>query len=316
MVFLGIDTSCYTTSFAAVNEEGALIADNRRLLVVPQKARGLRQSEMVFQHVKNLGDLTPSLYGQVAAVAVSAKPRPAEDSYMPVFAVSDSAGKTIAAVTGAKLYRMTHQHGHIGAAMFHQNVDGDFLGIHVSGGTTDVVLASAKEGVIEHIEQVGSTRDIAAGQLIDRVGVRLGLDFPCGPEMERVACGEPMVVKSSVKGTEASFSGAEAAAFRLIEQGTERGVVALSVLKCVAKTVEKLILNGRNATGAGQVLLFGGVMCNQYIKDFLLRRIGGGLFFANRAFSSDNACGLAMQARNLFLREGNYEPDRRKAETV
>lgn len=302
MVFFGIDTSCYTTSFAVVDLDGRLLEDRRLPLRVPAGGRGLRQSEMVFQHVKHMGRLAVEAGEPVGAIAVSAAPRPQKDSYMPVFAVSDSFGRAIAAATGAKLYPLTHQHGHIGAAMFQRDVDGDFLGIHVSGGTTDVLLVSAREGVIKEIRQLGQTSDIAAGQLIDRIGVRLGISFPCGPGLEAMAGGEPLLLKSSVKGMCASFSGAETAAERLLAQGESPAAVALSVQKCVAKTLEKLIVNARRSTGVEQALLFGGVMCNQYIKDFLNGRLDG-LAFAEKRFASDNACGLAMQARNRFLQE-------------
>ena len=275
MVFFGIDTSCYTTSFAAVDLEGRLLEDRRLPLRVPAGGRGLRQSEMVFQHVKHMGRLVVEAREPVGAIAVSAAPRPQKDSYMPVFAVSDSFGRAIAAATGARLYPLTHQHGHIGAAMFQRNVDGDFLGIHVSGGTTDVLTESASGW---------------------------GISFPCGPGLEAMAGGEPLLLKSSVKGMCASFSGAETAAERLLAQGESPAAVALSVQKCVAKTLEKLIVNARRSTGVEQVLLFGGVMCNQYIKDFLNGRLDG-LAFAEKRFASDNACGLAMQARNRFLQE-------------
>ena len=53
MVYLGIDTSCYTTSVALADKAGRLLQDNRRLLKVAEGAKGLRQSEMVFQHIKN-----------------------------------------------------------------------------------------------------------------------------------------------------------------------------------------------------------------------------------------------------------------------
>ena len=54
---LGIDTSCYTTSVAVLSLEGKLLADERRLLKVKPGRRGLAQSEMVFQHTRNLPEL-------------------------------------------------------------------------------------------------------------------------------------------------------------------------------------------------------------------------------------------------------------------
>ena len=89
-VYLGIDTSCYTTSLCLLDEQAAVLADERRILTVPEGKRGLSQSEMVYQHVRNLPELTEKIASYVAgntvcAVAVTDKPRRRDDSYMPAF---------------------------------------------------------------------------------------------------------------------------------------------------------------------------------------------------------------------------------------
>lgn len=58
--YIGIDTSCYTTS-AACAENGSIVSDRRTMLRVASGERGLRQSDGVFQHVKNLGEIMPAL---------------------------------------------------------------------------------------------------------------------------------------------------------------------------------------------------------------------------------------------------------------
>ena len=84
-VVIGVDTSCYTTSVAAVTVEGEVLASCRKLLPVPQGERGLRQSEAVFIHVRQLPErfeeLAPFVRdAQIAAVCVSRTPRDDEDS--------------------------------------------------------------------------------------------------------------------------------------------------------------------------------------------------------------------------------------------
>ena len=89
--YLGIDTSNYTTSMALVNNEGQVLADERILLKVKKGMRGLRQSEALFQHIRNLPALSEKImrakenYGDfnIRAIGASSKPRPVEDSYMP-----------------------------------------------------------------------------------------------------------------------------------------------------------------------------------------------------------------------------------------
>lgn len=308
MVYLGIDTSCYTTSVALADKAGRLLQDNRRLLKVAEGAKGLRQSEMVFQHIKNLSDLFPAEAGKIGGIAVSAAPRPCEGSYMPVFQVAKSYGTALSRALGVPLYELTHQHAHIGAALIGSELmEGEFLALHVSGGTSDVLLAEIQNGIVEDIRTLGSTADISAGQLIDRIGQKMGLGFPAGPALEHTAGGVAEVIKSSVKGCSASFSGAETSAKAMLDRGAAAEVVALSVQKCIAKTLEKLIRNAVAMTGRREVLLFGGVMCNEYIKKFLQDKLPFGLHFAGRAYSSDNACGLAVQAQRLVENGGTHE---------
>ena len=97
--YIGIDTSCYTTS-AACAENGSIVSDRRTMLRVASGERGLRQSDGVFQHVRNLGEIMPALMAdadraKIKAVAVSTRPRPEQDSYMPVFLAGKTAAITL-----------------------------------------------------------------------------------------------------------------------------------------------------------------------------------------------------------------------------
>lgn len=305
-MFLGIDLSCYTTSCAIADDNGKIVYDGRRLLKVPQGKCGLRQSEMVFEHIKNLKEVFPAGFLAVDAIAVSAKPRPAAGSYMPVFAAAESYAEVISKAKGVTLYKLTHQHGHIGAALIGNRFEGEAIALHVSGGTTDVLKITVHEGIIEEINPLASASDISAGMFIDRIGVKLGCPFPAGKHVEKLASNAPAKIPSSVKGMSASFSGAQTAAEKLISLGAPPEEVASGVLRCVANTIEKLIRNAQSETGLSDVLLFGGVMCNQIIKDRLAERLKANLMFSLERYSSDNACGLASQAGFIFNREGNF----------
>ena len=86
--FLGIDTSCYTTSAAVYDSTEGIVGESRIILSVKAGKRGLSQSEMVFQHVRNLpvilGQLEPWI-DQINGIGVSVFPRRRADSYMPAF---------------------------------------------------------------------------------------------------------------------------------------------------------------------------------------------------------------------------------------
>ena len=298
MYFLGIDTSCYTTSVAVADAQGNIVLDRRTLLCVPEQARGLRQSEMVFQHIKNLSELFPQGYTQIKAVAASTAPRPAEGSYMPVFRVAESFGKAAAYAAGAAFYALSHQHAHIGAAMLGTELmfDGSFLALHVSGGTTDVLQVSAEHNRIQSIQTLGQCSDITAGQLIDRIGVALGNAFPAGAAVSALAAeGEAAHLNFTIQGLNASFSGAETEVRRRLRQGMRPEDAAATVLLYTAKILNKLIERARQQTGIERVLLFGGVMRSEWIRAYLQKKQQG-LIFSGIDYASDNACGLAVQA--------------------
>ena len=143
MRVLGIDTSCYTTSVALV--EDGRIAQERRLLSVAQGERGLRQSSALFQHVERLPELLEALFahspGCVDGVCVSTRPRDAEGSYMPVFKAGECAARAIAAAQGVPLVETSHQQGHIRAALVDSGCgEAEFVALHLSGGTTEAVF--------------------------------------------------------------------------------------------------------------------------------------------------------------------------------
>lgn len=102
-LFLGVDTSAYTTSLALVDEKQNLVLDKRSLLQVDPGERGLWQSEALFQHVKNLPQLMEQLQShlcdnEIATIAVSAFPRSIPGSYMPVFMAALSQARSLSYV--------------------------------------------------------------------------------------------------------------------------------------------------------------------------------------------------------------------------
>lgn len=302
MIFLGFDTSNYTTSVGAVYEGG--YKNIRSVLPVAEGERGIRQSDGVFLHTKNIAKLFNELdidMRDVKAVGVSSRPRNAEGSYMPVFLVGDTFGKGIAKALNVPVYEFSHQDGHIMAGIYSANayklLDGEFLSVHISGGTTEILRTSFCGGSFKH-EIVGGTTDISAGQYIDRIGVRLGMKFPCGAQLEETAklSKEIIPFPLSVKGGYMSFSGVETKAAALI--GKERADdIAYSVLANVSKMIVKSINNIIKETGIRRVLIVGGVASNSLIREDFEKRIDAAVYFAARELSSDNAVGTAEMAK-------------------
>lgn len=304
VVILGIDTSNYTTSVALMSEQGQLLADRRIILTVEQGERGLRQSQALFQHQKNLPklltEILPLCRGQIDKIAVSVRPRPKEDSYMPVFLAGESFGRVLSAAYGVPFVPVSHQEGHIAAGLWSAAkgpVEKEFLAVHLSGGTTDLLRINCHAGAME-IETLGSSLDLHAGQFVDRVGVALGLPFPAGPHLEKIASnGVEGAVTLSVRtrGYDISFSGPESEAMRLLAKGVSHADLALAVFCAVAKALEKVCRRAIAETGLAHILFVGGVAANRQVRERLTNRlkpVGAHLYFAAPSFSADNAVGV------------------------
>ena len=310
-LFLGVDTSNYTTSVSCVSTEG-IVFERRTMLSVPLGERGLRQSDAVFQHVRNLPKLIEPMLqaidrASIRAVAVSAKPTAAEESYMPVFLAGKLAAVSVASSLHMPLYETTHQAGHVRAALLGQEARfsvSPFLAMHLSGGTTDLLLVHQEAGIIGAIERIGGCDDLHAGQFVDRVGVALGLSFPSGVHLEalaRQAKAQDIKLPSSIQELNCSFSGQETQCQRLIATYTDKKEIAYAVYDCMARTFAKLLNNAFTQTGCKTALLSGGVAGSVLLRELLQDRLKAELLYAESGLSADNAVGTALLAMDRHL---------------
>jgi len=216
--------------------------------------------------------------------------------------------KSLSSFKHLALYEVSHQEGHIMAGILnHQELlaSKSFITVHFSGGTSDIVKVGLEDGIIKNIETLMSGKDIHAGQLVDRVGVALGLPFPSGKYLEEMAklskgTGYP-IIPAIVKEDGFSFSGAETRALQLINKNYERQDIAFAVFRAIANTIEKCLLSVKDDANADKVLLVGGVMANFAIRNRLIKRlehpaVGLKLYFAQPELSTDNAVGVAVLA--------------------
>lgn len=305
-LFLGLDTSNYTTSAAVVDSESGEIISCGKLLPVAEGQLGLRQSDAVFSHIKALPDIIaqikPDKIKNIAAIGVSTRPRPVEGSYMPCFTV----GKTVAGILGHALgvpvYEFSHQEGHIAAVLYAaERMDilrAPHLAWHLSGGTTELTYVKPAQDSVLSIEKIGGTSDISAGQLIDRIGVSLGLRFPAGKELELLAEGSCSKDKFSVKlnGLTFSLSGMENQAKARIDKGEDKHDIARFVIETVAQAVFKCTKKALEIHGDMPVVLSGGVAGNRALRRALEEFSP---ICAQPKYSSDNAVGAAVLASEI-----------------
>lgn len=308
--FIGIDTSNYTTSVAVIAEEGNELANIKLPLPVKEGERGLRQSDALFSHTAQLPkaiERAREIVGarRILAVGVSTRPRNVEGSYMPCFLAGVSAATALAMGAGAPLYHFSHQCGHIMAALYSSGseslLSSPFYGAHVSGGTTELLRVES-DGAGFLCTCIGGTKDLNAGQLIDRVGVAMGLSFPCGPELERLALSNREKIPKRaphLEGTYVNFSGAENLSLSLYQKTQDKSLAAAFLLSHIGEGLSRAVRACMDAYGEAPVVFAGGVMSNSILKERLGKEFRA--YFADPPHSADNAVGIAVLARKKHL---------------
>ncbi len=300
-MYLGIDTSNYTSSCAVYDEQNDMFYSKKQLLPVADGQLGLRQSDAVFHHTKNLSPLLSELCNKyadsISAVGYSYAPRDVDGSYMPCFSVGEGYADVISATLNTKKYSFSHQAGHIAAALWSAKqthlVNEKFIAFHVSGGTTDVLLVQPDSDNIFSIEMIASSLDLKAGQAVDRAGVMLGLSFPAGPELDSLSLQSEKTykIKPFMRDGSASFSGLENKCRQMIDNGETKEDIAKYCISYVCTAIEKMTEYALNKIGNVPVIYAGGVMSNTIINETLSKKFGG--HFAEPYYSSDNAAGIA-----------------------
>lgn len=297
-LYLGIDTSNYTTSVAVFDGEKML--QQKRLLPVKEGERGLRQSDAVFHHTKAYPELVNELFkdinGEITAVGASFAPTTEKGSYMPCFLVGEGLGSALSNVLGVPFSRFSHQQGHIAAALYSADktelFNECFIAFHVSGGTTDAVLCEPSENGV-CITPLSSSNDLKAGQAIDRIGVKMGLKFPAGAELEKLALQSEKTYKNKIKlyNGDCSLSGIENKCLKMLENGESSADTAKFLLTYIADTVSAMADAALEKCGKLPLVFAGGVMSDKLIRDIITSRFEA--YFAAPEYSCDNAAGIA-----------------------
>ena len=302
MPYLGFDTSNYTTSVALYYPDENRIHHVKRLLPVKSGEKGLRQSDAVFHHTKALHTLCDALFDgrdeKINAVCASVAPRSAEGSYMPCFLVGENTGRCLSAASNAPFYAISHQQGHILAALYSVGrldlINEKFVAFHLSGGTTEALLVEPDDEELIKCTLIASSLDLKAGQAVDRVGLMLNLDFPCGPELEKLALKSTknFRIRPTVIDGNCSLSGVENKCRKMLNDSENKEDIALFCIEYIKLSLEKMTDSLICKYGNLPLVYAGGVMSNSIIRDYFKTKYGA--YFAESQFSCDNAAGVAI----------------------
>lgn len=303
-LYLGIDTSNYTTSAALYDSDSGRVTQQKMLLPVKAGEKGIRQSDAVFHHTQQLPQMIAALrqeYGALeglAAVGASVRPRSVDGSYMPCFTVGSGTARILADVMGVPFAAFSHQEGHIAAALYSAGrldlMNGQFIAFHVSGGTTEAVLVRG-DGLHFQTEMIAQSLDLKAGQAIDRTAVMLGLPFPGGKYLEELAltCTEDIKYRPVMKGCDCSLSGIENQCQKMFAQGQPKENIAKYCLTAVMNAIIAMTDALTVKYGDLPLVYAGGVMSNGLMRRAITARYPNA-HFAAPDFSCDNAAGIAV----------------------
>ena len=314
-IILGIDTSCYTTSIAAITLDKEIILNEKIILKVKKDSKGLRQSEAVFQHVNNMGEIAKTINDKlkgykILAVCASSKPRPRDNSYMPVFSVGNNFGTLFSSINNCDFFETSHQENHIEASLFCNKLNNSnrFLAVHISGGTTEIILVEKVNDQYK-LSIVGGSLDVSFGQLIDRLGVNLNYDFPCGKfiDANALSCDEKIEqgLKTSVKEGYMNLSGIENQINKMIGKYDYK-YISKMLLDTLVRCMYKSLLHICKKYDINEVVFGGGVSASLYINKELTKKLNKErieTYFTEPQYATDNAVGCAIIGLNkMYLR--------------
>lgn len=299
---LGIDTSNYTTSVAVYDDVANTVISHKKLLPVKEGEKGIRQSDAVFHHTVQLpqliNDLVSEFKGKISTVGVSTKPCNEDGSYMPCFLTGVSVAEAVSSFMNIPLYRFSHQDGHIAAALYSAGkldlINEEFFAFHISGGTSQVLKVSPYNKYFK-TEIISDSLDLKAGQAIDRIGIMLGLKFPCGPELEKLALKSTLNLKNEKvfrRDGKFSLSGVENKCKKMFDDCKSPEDIAFYCINYIRSALDDTVIEIISKYGELPLLFSGGVMSNSIIRNDFMNRYNA--YFAEPQYSSDNACGVAI----------------------
>ncbi len=316
-IVLGIETTCDETGLAIVEKE----IDSRPKLInnlvysqeeIHKKTKGVVPEVAAREQAAKIFPLLDKLNQEynldnIDAIAVAKGP-----GLVGSLLVGINLAKTLSYLTGKPLIGVNHVVAHLYGSLIETDKELEFpaTGLIVSGGHTMLVRLKSHT----KIELLGQSRDDAAGESFDKVAILLGLGYPGGPEIEKIAQKPPKTDKIELprplindKSYDFSFSGLKTAVLDKTKEKKlskkETSYLAYEFQEAVADVVssklQKAVLNNKTKT----ILTGGGVLANQRLREKIESKNLPNLIMPKREFSTDN--GAIIATRGSYLLEEN-----------
>jgi tRNA N6-adenosine threonylcarbamoyltransferase len=315
MLILGIETSCDETA-AAVVEDGSRILSNVISSQVDVHARfgGIVPELASREHIRNILPVVHEALsssgmglGDMDAVAVTCGP-----GLIGALLVGVSTAKSLAYTAGIPIVGVNHIEAHMSAVFLeHADASYPFVLLVVSGGHTHLYLA----GSCCNYTKLGQTRDDAAGEAYDKVAKLLGLGYPGGPPIDRLAReGDPDAVQLprallEPGSLDFSFSGLKTAVMYHVKSlggapdARAKADICASFQSAVVDVLVAKTMAAVDITGVKKVVVAGGVASNSVLRERLTAESGErgvGLYLSSPELCTDNAAMVAAAGYRLI----------------
>lgn len=320
MYILGMESSCDETSAAVIEmtEDGKrricsnIIASQVEIHriyggVVPEIA-GRAHIEAVSGITYEALEKAGVGVGDLGLVAVTSHP-----GLIGALLVGVNFAKSLAFANDISLVGVNHIKGHVAAAyLAHEELKPPFVAVVVSGGHTSIYRVSD----YNDFEEIGATRDDAAGEAFDKIGRVIGLPYPAGAAMDKLACegkaGSVLLPSPALTGDtlDFSFSGIKTAALNYIHNLEQKGEdvpradLAASYTEKIVSAVRAKAERALEVTGMDKMVLAGGVAANSHLRRALTEmceRKGAKLFTPPISLCGDNAAMIAAAGYYAYL---------------
>lgn len=307
MRVLGIETSCDETGIAIYDDKAGLLANQLYSQikvhadyggVVPELASRdhIRKTVPLIQAALKEANLTSA---DIDAVAYTAGP-----GLVGALMVGATVGRSLAFAWGVPAVAVHHMEGHLLAPMLEEkSPEFPFVALLVSGGHTQLISVT---GIGEY-QLLGESIDDAAGEAFDKTAKLLGLDYPGGPVLSRMAqqgtagrfvFPRPMTDRP---GLDFSFSGLKTFAANTIRENADddqtRADIARAFEDAVVDTLAIKCKRALEQTGFKRLVMAGGVSANRTLRakmEDVLKQRGGEVFYARPEFCTDNGAMIAL----------------------
>lgn len=320
-IILGIESSCDDTS-AAVIKDGLLKSNVIAGQKVHESYGGVVPELASRVHQQNVVPVVSEALRQagVSAKDLSAIAYTRGPGLLGSLHVGTSFAKGMAIGLDIPLVDVNHLHGHVLSHFIKENQDDEtpefpFLCLLVSGGNSQIVLVRSTSDM----EIIGQTIDDAAGEAFDKCAKIMGLPYPGGPHIDRLAGeGDPdrfRFSKPHIGGYDYSFSGLKTSFLYTLRDALKKepDFIANNLADLCAslqKTIIDILLAklkpAITATGVRHVAIGGGVSANSGVRDSvadLCRRLGVKAWIPPRKFTTDNAAMVAMAGYFKYLKK-------------